>query len=66
MKRKPLPSTLYSEILPMTPEQEAKGDELEKLGWIPVTPPENIFNGAMMMEATDGITHFVHPDGTVE
>ena len=48
----------------MTPEQEAKVEELEKLGWITVTPPEDIFDGALIMEGLEK-NHFVRPDGSV-
>ncbi len=50
----------------MTLEQLAKVEELEKKGWVTQTPPEAIWNGALLMEGgDDGASYYVHPDGTV-
>lgn len=66
MRKQSIPATLYSEIVNMTKLQEAKVEKLESLGWIVVTPPESTFNGALLMEDVGGVSHFVHPNGTVE
>ena len=60
-----LPSTVYSEIVEMTPAQSAKVQELIKCGWQQITNAEGTFNGSLIMESPDGNNHFVFPNGEI-
>ena len=62
---KPLPATMWSEIVPITKPQKKKLKELEAKGWIAQTEPDAIFNGALIIEGTDGNNYFIYPDGSL-
>jgi hypothetical protein len=61
----PLPSTLHAKILPMTDAQRTRVAELTAKNWIVQTPPEDTFDGAMLIEAPDGLSHLIESDGTL-
>lgn len=65
MRRKALPATTYSEIIPMTEAQEYRVEQLEALGWNKVTVPEAIFNSALLMEDCSGLSHYIMIDGEI-